>query len=256
MYNWTNLALEPARLRGASYADVRVMHQRQRDLTTKNGKVGTVAQSESIGLGIRVLANGAWGFASTDSLTREGVERCAIQAVAIAQASASAKRNDVIMADEKPYIDSWQSPFRKDPFEIPLETQVALLLAADAEMRRVKGGTLTENDMQFRKTDSWFASSIGSRIHQRRVTSGCGIVATSFKNEEIQKRSYPNSFGGQHALQGYELIESLDLVKNAAVIAEEVVALHAAAQCPEKTGTLILGGSQLGLQIHESIGHP
>jgi TldD protein len=256
MYNWTNLALETARLRGASYADVRVMHQRQRDLTTKNGKVGTLAQSESIGLGIRVLANGAWGFASTDRLTREGVASCAAQAVAIAKASATAKRHDVVMVDERAHIDSWQSPFRKDPFEIPLETQLTLLLAADAEMRRVKGVTLTETDMQFRKTDSWFASSIGSRIHQRKVTSGCGIVATSFKNEEIQKRSYPNSFGGQHALQGYELIESLDLVKNAAVIAEEAVALHSAAQCPEKKGTLILGGSQLGLQIHESVGHP
>jgi TldD protein len=249
-------SLETARLRGASYADVRVMHQRQRDLTTKNGKVGTLAQSESIGLGIRVLANGAWGFASTDRLTREGVAGCAAQAAAIAKASATAKRQDVVMVEEQAHIDSWQSPFRKDPFEIPLETQLTLLLAADAEMRRVKGVTLTETDMQFRKTDSWFASSIGSRIHQRKVTSGCGIVATSFKNEEIQKRSYPNSFGGQHALQGYELIESLDLVKNAAVLAEEAVALHRAAQCPEKRGTLILGGSQLGLQIHESVGHP
>ena len=256
MWDLCTRSLETARLRGASYADVRVMHQRQRDLTTKNGRVGSLTQCESIGLGIRVLAGGAWGFASTDRLTREGVERGAAQAVAIAKASASAKRNDVVMADEQVYIDSWQSPFRKDPFEIPLETQLALLLAADAEMRRVKGVTLTETDMQFRKTDSWFASSIGSRIHQRKVTSGCGIVATSFKGDEIQKRSYPNSFGGQHALQGYELIESLDLVKHASIIAEECVALHSAAQCPEKKGTLILGGSQLGLQIHESIGHP
>src|SRR6202022_4054197 len=132
----------------------------------------------------------------------------------------------------------------------------ALLLAADAEMRRVKGVTLTETDMQFRKIDSWFASSIGSRIHQRKVVSGCGIAATSFQDEEIQKRSYPSSFGGQHSLQGYELVESLDLMRNAPVIAEQAVALHSASQCPEKIGTLILGGSQLGLQIHESIGHP
>ena len=70
------------------------------------------------------------------------------------------------MVPEDAYIDSWQSPFRKDPFELPLENQLALLLAADAEMRRVKGVTLTETGMQFRKIDSWFASSIGSRIHQ------------------------------------------------------------------------------------------
>ena len=210
MWDLSTNALDTARIRGASYAEVRVMHLRQRDLTTKNGQVGTLSQSESIGLGIRVLTSGSWGFASTDRLTRAGVSACAAQAVAIAKASALAKREDVQMAPEKAYIDSWQSPFRKDPFEIPLETQLSLLLAADAEMRRVKGITLTETDMQFRKIDTWFASSI----------------------------------------------ESLDLLRHAPVIAEEAAALHAAAQCPEKTGTLILGASQLGLQIHESIGHP
>jgi TldD protein len=256
MFDLASAALDTAKLRGATYADVRVMHLRQRDLTTKNGEVGTLAQAESIGLGIRVIADGAWGFAATDKLTRHGLAACVAQAVAIAKASALAKHSDVVLAPEQAYVDSWQSPFRKDPFEIPLDTQLALLLTADAEMRRVKGVTLTETDMQFRKIDSWFASSIGSRIHQRKVITGCGIVATSFQKDEIQKRSYPNSFGGQHALQGYELIESLDLLKHAARVAEEAVALHSAAQCPQKTGTLILGSSQLGLQIHESVGHP
>src|SRR2546430_76959 len=256
MWDLCTNALDTARLRGAAYGDVRVMHLRQRDLTTKNGQVGTLSQSESIGLGIRVLANGAWGFASTDRLTREGVAACAAQAVSIAKASALAKRSEVVLAPEEAYVDSWQSPFRKDPFEIPLETQLALLLAADAEMRRVKGVTLTETDMQFRKIDSWFASSIGSRIHQRKVITGCGIVATSYQKDEIQKRSYPNSFGGQHALRGYELVEETDLVKHAPRVAEEAVGRHSAAQRSRQTGTLILGGSQLGLQIHESVGHP
>ena len=85
------------------------------------------------------------------------------------------------LAPEGTYIDSWQGPCLKDPFEIPLETQLDLLLAADAAMRKVKGVTLTETDMQFRKIDSWFASSSGSKIHQRRVISGCGIVATAFQ---------------------------------------------------------------------------
>ena len=249
-------SLDIARIRGASYADARVMHLRQRDLTTKNGQVGTLAQSESIGIGVRVLANGAWGFASTDRLTKDGVAACAAEAVKIAKASAPAKRSDVVMAPEDAYVDSWQSPFQKDPFEIPLETQLSLLLKADEEMRREKGVTLTETDLQFRKIDSWFASSIGSRIHQRKVISGCGIVATSYQGDEIQKRSYPNSFGGQHALRGYELVEEMGLVAHAPRVAREAVALHSAPQCPRKTGTLILGGSQLGLQIHESVGHP
>src|SRR5258708_26367297 len=220
------------------------------------GRWGHLRSRGRLGWGFGGGANGACGCAATDRLTREGVGAGAAQAVSIAKASALAKRSDVVMTQEKAYVDSWRSPFRKDPFEIPLETQLALLLAGDAEMRHVKGVTLTETDMQFRKIDSWFASSIGSRIHQRKVISGCGIAATSFQDEEIQKRSYPSSFGGQHSLQGYELVESLDLMKNAPVIAEQVVALHSASQCPEKIGTLILGGSQLGLHIHESIGHP
>ena len=256
MWDLATAALDTARLRGATYADTRLMHLRQRDLTTKNGAVGTLAQSESIGIGIRVLADGAWGFASTDRLTRQGVSACAAQAVSIAKASALAKRGNVRMVPEDAYIDSWQAPLRKDPFEIPLEAQLDLLLKADSAMRAVRGVTLTETDMQFRKIDSWYASSIGSRIHQRKVISGCGIVATSFKGTEIQKRSYPNSFGGQYELAGYELIESLDLLRHAPRVAEESVALHTAAQCPEKTGTLLLDGSQLGLQIHESVGHP
>src|SRR5260221_8185536 len=148
MWDLSTHAIDTAQLRGASYADVRVMHIRQRDLTTKNGQVGTLAQSESIGLGIRVLANGAWGFASTDRLTREGVAACAAQAVSIAKASALAKRGDVVLAAEDAYIDSWQSPFRKDPFEIPLERQIALLLAADGEISRVERGSITETALR------------------------------------------------------------------------------------------------------------
>jgi TldD protein len=256
MQDWANWALNTAKLRGATYADARVMDIRQRDISTKNGEVGTLAESESLGIGIRVVAGGAWGFASTDRLTRAGIDACAAEAVAIAKASALAKRENVALAPEKAYVDTWQNPFLKDPFRVPVERQIDLLLAADKAMRAVKGVTLAEGSMSFRKIDQLFVSSIGSSIHQVKMTSGAGIVATTFAGSEIQKRSYPNSFGGQHALQGYELVESLDLAGNAPRIAEESVALHSAAQCPEGTRTIIMGSSQLGLQIHESIGHP
>ncbi len=256
MRDWAASALETAKRRGARYADARVMDIRSREISTKNGEVGTLAESESLGIGIRVIAEGAWGFSSTDRLMREGIDACAAEAVAIAKASALAKRENVSLAPEKSYVDTWQNPFLKDPFRIPVESQIALLLAADKEMRRVKGITLAEGSMSFRRIEQLFVSSIGSSIHQIKMQSGAGIVATSFAGSEIQKRSYPNSFGGQHMLQGYELIESLDLVGNAQRIAEECVALHSAAQCPEGRKTIILGSSQLGLQIHESIGHP
>jgi len=249
-------ALETAKRRGASYADARVMDIRHRDISTKNGEVGTLSESESLGIGVRVIANGSWGFASTDRLTREGVQACAAEAVAIAKASALAKIEDVALAPEGAYVDVWQNPFLKDPFRIPVERQIDLLLAADKEMRRVKGITVAEGSMAFRRIDQLFVSSIGSLIHQTKVQSGAGIVALSFFGNELQKRSYPNSFGGQHMLRGYELIEEIDLVGNAQRVAEECVALHSAAQCPQGQSTIILDSSQLGLQIHESIGHP
>jgi TldD protein len=256
MQDWAHWAIETAKRRGASYADARVMDIRQREVATKNGDVGTLVESETLGIGVRVIANGAWGFASTDRLTREGVQACAAEAVAIAKASALAKRENLALAPEKAYVDTWQNPFLKDPFRIPVERQIDLLMAADKQMLAVKGVTLAEGSMSFKRIDQLFVSSIGSVIHQVKMHAGGGIVATSFAGGEIQKRSYPNSFGGQHSLQGYELIESFDLVGNAQRVGEEAVALHSAAQCPEGTKTIILGGSQLGLQIHESIGHP
>ena len=240
MQDWANWAIETAKRRGATYADARVMDIRHRDISTKNGEVGMLAESESLGIVIRVLAGGAWGFAATDRLTREGVQASAAEAIAIAKASAVAKRGNVKLAPEKPYVDTWQNPFIKDPFRISVERQIELLLAADKEMRRVKGVTVAEGNMTFRRIEQLFVSSIGSVIHQVKMQSGAGIVATAFSGNEIQQRSYPNSFGGQHMLRGYELVESLDLVSHAQRIAEEAVALHSAAQCPEGQGTIIL----------------
>ena len=256
MRDFANWALDTAKVRGATYADARVMDIRLRDLSTKNGQVGTLAESESYGIGIRVIAQGSWGFASTDRLTREGIAACAAEAVAIAKASALAKKHDVEMVPVDAYQDTWQNPYVKDPFQIPIERQLDLLLAADREMTRVKGVTVAETSMTFRRIEQFFASSLGSAIHQIKMQSGAGIVATAFAGNEIQKRSYPNSFGGQHMLAGYELVESLDLVGNALRVAVEAVALHSAAQSPEGAKTIILDSSQLGLQIHESIGHP
>src|SRR5260370_38374741 len=118
MWDLCTNALDTAKLRGASYGDVRVMHLRQRDLTTKNGQVGTLDQSESIGLGIRVLASAAWGFASTDRLTREGVAACAAQAGSIAKAAGLGKRSAVVLAPEKTYREDVPNPFPQDPSQI------------------------------------------------------------------------------------------------------------------------------------------
>jgi TldD protein len=249
-------ALDAATRRGISYADVRVVEDRDRHVSTKNGKAGDVSISSSLGLGIRVLDRGCWGFAATDDLTPDGLEAAAALAVEIARASSIAKKHDIELAPEDRHVADWVAPCRIDPFSISVDQNLALLLAIDGELRRQPGITMAEASMSFSRTRQVFASSIGSLIDQTRCVTGAGFSALCYKDNEIQKRSYPNSFGGQHQLKGYELVEELNLLENAPRIAEQAVALHSADQCPEGTFDLVLDSSQLGLQIHESVGHP
>src|SRR5262249_31484047 len=160
------------------------------------------------------------------------------------------------LAPEKPVTAEWATHCQIDPFTISIEQNLDLLLKIDAALRSVSGVTLAEASMNFRREEQWYASSEGARIHQTKCSTGAGYAAYAFAGNEIQKRSYPNSFGGQWQNKGYELIEELKLVENARRIAEEAVALHKADQCPEGKFDIILDSSQLGLQIHESVGHP
>jgi len=180
----------------------------------------------------------------------------AARAVEIARASALAKKADIVLAEEPAATAEWVSPCRIDPFSIPVSSCLDLMLKVDAELRKVKAITLAEVAMDFNHIDQLFLSSLGSEIRQIKNQTGTGFVATSFAGNEIQRRSYPNSFGGQYQTKGYELVEELDLLGNAPRIAEEAAALHACDQCPAGEKDIILGGSQVGLQIHESIGHP
>src|SRR6516164_277058 len=251
-----NWALNMAALRGASYADARVVAQRSRALTTKNGKVGNASDAESVGMSVRVIADGAWGFAALAELGRGAVEATAVRAVEIARASARVKREDIRLSPEKAAVAEWSTPFEVDPFTVSVEQNIDLLLKIDSELRSVAGITLAETNLNFNREEQWFVSSEGADIHQTKLTTGAGYAAYAFAGNEIQKGSYPNSFGGQWQNKGYELIDQLKLIENARRIAEEAVALHKADQCPEGKFTIVLDSSQLGLQIHESVGHP
>jgi TldD protein len=176
--------------------------------------------------------------------------------VEIARASALTKKNDVYLVPEKKIVDHWAAPCRTDPFSVPVSSCLDLLLKIDAELRKVPGVTLAEGAMDFRRVEQLFLSSLGSEIYQLKTQTGAGYVATAFAGTEIQRRSYPNSFGGQYQTKGYELIDELKLLDNAPRVAEESVALLKADQCPSGEKDIILDSSQVGLQIHESIGHP
>jgi TldD protein len=254
---YTDRALNSAQLAGASYADVRVVRREVQVVTVKNGRVEGLSTSESHGFGVRVVADGAWGFASSSRLTTEDVERTARLAVRIARASALAKSGAVQLGPPVATRGQYQTPYKEDPFAVPLEEKIGTLLAADAAVRRVKGIGVSESSFEAFRERKTFANSEGAYIEQEITETGGGIEATAIGEDDLQKRSYPNSFGRHQVTGGYEAFREMALVDNATRIAEEAVALLSARQCPSDiVTTIILDPTQLALQVHESCGHP
>ena len=249
-------AIDMARSAGATYADARLVEAREQLISTRNGEVESLVDADSVGMGIRVIFNGAWGFAACHEVTNEAIERTTRLAVAVAKASALVKAGELKLAPEERAVDTWHSPCEKDPFKTSLESKIDLLMKTDETLRAIKGVTLARASLLFVHARKLFMSSLGSCIEQFFYQTGGGFTAYSFQNGDLQKRSYPNSFGGQHQLGGYEVIERMRFLEHATKVAEEAVALHKADLCPRKSTTVILDSSQLALQIHESIGHP
>ncbi|MCL6520674.1 MAG: TldD/PmbA family protein [Armatimonadetes bacterium] len=256
MKELTDRALDKVRRLGASYGDIRIVRRTNESLSTKNGKVEALESSTDEGFGIRVVADGAWGFASSLEITPEEIDRAAELAVRIAKASASIEHEPVKLAPAEPADGRFEWEIKKDPFEIPIEEKISLLLDADNIIRQTPEIKVSEASMQFWRTEQIFASTEGSYIEQVKTESGAGIEATAVSEGEVQKRSYPASFGGDFATAGYEFVEAWDLVGNAERVAKEAAQLLTAPQCPSDTRALILEGSMLALQVHESCGHP
>src|SRR5581483_10272270 len=188
----------------------------------------------------------------SSELTKESVAAAAARAVAIAKASATAHKTAVALAPEEAWVAKWTTPYLIDPFTVPLSKKVDLLLATDKELRKEKAVKVAHASVNFKKTKKLFASTEGSFIEQEILMSGVGCSATAISDDDLQIRSYPNSFGGQHQTKGYELIHEVDLVKTAPRVAAEAAALLTAETCPSGEYDIVLDGSQVGLQIHES----
>jgi TldD protein len=250
------LAVEVATAAGATYTDARVVDLASEHLAVRNGAVEGVRQPASSGLGVRVIAGGRWGFAATGDLGASAVESAARLAVEVAEAGRLAPGPEVRLAEIEPVSATWATPLIEDPFSVPLGDKLDLLVRATEAMAAVDGVSLTEGRLHAWRRRSRFLSSEGADIAQTIVQCGGGIAATAVGESETQTRSYPNSFGGDFGAQGYELIRALDLVGRAARVGEEAVELLAAPACPAGETTLVLDGSQVALQVHESIGHP
>lgn len=256
MREYTDRALDTAKASGASYADIRIVRSETEAITVKNGIVQGLTQDESFGFGVRVVADGAWGFASSSELTNAELDRVAALAVRIAKAGARANTQAVDLGPPEVHVDTYITPHEIDPFTVSLEDKVDLLLAADKEARSVAGVMAATPKMNFLKRYKTFASTEGSFIEQTIIESAVGNRVNAVAEGEVQFRSYPNMFGTQQETGGYEVVKKWDIVGNARRLGEEAVALLVAPQCPSKTTTVVLGASQLALQVHESCGHP
>jgi TldD protein len=255
MQDLTARALDTATARGATYADVRIVRRLEESISVKTGRVEGVASGETEGIGVRVMVDGAWGFASTHRLDPASIDEVAAEAVRIARASATALRDPVVLDDRPPTRGHYETPISEDPFAVPLEAKVGDLVEADEAMRRGGGLAFTESLYGAQREWRAFAASDDSFTEQVITHVGAGIEANAVRGDDHQRRSYPDAGGGWQGA-GYEYVRSLDLAGRAEALADEAKALLDAPQCPSGTSTIILDPSQLYLQIHESCGHP
>lgn len=256
MRDLTARALNVAELEGVRYADIRIIDSRQQVVSVKNGAVDGIGDQNTQGFGVRVLVNDSWGFASSAYITAAEIERVTKFAVKIAKASALVPGQPVNLGTAIREVGTYITPLEIDPFSISLEQKLDLLFRADALVRRNSGVKVSESSVIGIRHGKVFANSEGAFLEQTIYESGCAIAATAVNDNEVQIRSHPNSFRYQ-GTGGWEYVTKADLVGNAERVAEEAVALLSADVCPSnKETTLILGSSQLALQIHESCGHP
>jgi TldD protein len=246
--------LRAAARAGATYADLRIVRRRHEVISTREDHVVDVGSSQSYGVGVRVIANGAWGFAATSRVDPSEVARAAALAADIARANAKLLRQPVRLAAEPVHADVWQTPMVKDPFRVPLESKVELLLAANAEALKVPGVKYVSS--RFEALGDWklFASTEGSYIEQNIVRVGPSFTPTAIDPRTGEFVSRNHSIAPMQA--GWEYVEDALLPNDARRIGEEAVAKLKAPSVQPGKKDLVLSPDNLWLTIHESVGHP
>jgi TldD protein len=237
----------------AEYADARFVRTQSERLATRNGAVDRVDSNATEGIGVRVRVGGAWGFAAVRGTDRADAEAALERALAVA-ATQPASRG-AALTEEPAAVGSYVSPAERDPFEVPLEAKLAVLAGAEAGLRSEPEVALTLARFQAVRVHKLFASTEGALCEQVLTECGGGVAAVAVSGDESHIRSFPTSHGDHMEQGGYERFLALDLAGEAPRVSLEAVALLRAPDCPSKATTLILAGEQVGVQIHESVGH-
>lgn len=250
-------ALEAAKSAGATYADVRISRNRTQNVSTRERRVQNVGDNETFGFGIRVLVDGAWGFAASSTLTPDEIARVARQAARQAQASRATQLRPIVLAPGQPPEPNgiWRSPIKVDPFDIPIEQKVQLLLAANEAALKVKGARFCTSSMFFLREEKTYANTDGTYTVQTiyRAQPNLNVTAVSADFTDFQSRQ---STDIQPKGLGYEHITDAKLTENAPKWAEQAVEKLSAKPVEVGRYDLILHPTHLWLTVHESVAHP
>ncbi|MBN3518605.1 TldD/PmbA family protein [Algoriphagus lutimaris] len=267
-----DIALNAAKAKGATYTDVRIGRYLNQFVITREKNVQNITNAESFGVGIRVIAEGTWGFSATSDVSPDGIKKCAETAVAIAKANSKLQKEPVVLAPVQGAGEvSWQTPIKKNAFEVPVKDKIDLLLSANDAA--VQNGAAFVNSALFMVNEQkYFASTDGSYIDQdvHRIWPNFTVTALNKAEGNFRSRQALSAPMGM----GYEYLDGLasekipgpaglvsyrnsyDLIEDATAAAKQAVEkLSAKSVLPGKYD-LVLDPDHLGLTIHESVGHP
>jgi len=266
------IALNTAKSNGATYGDVRIGRYLNQFVITRENKVQNVRNTESYGVGVRVIANGTWGFASTNEVTPDGIKKATERAVVIAKANSKFQKEPVKLAPVQAYGEvSWKTPIKKNGFEVPIKEKADLLLNANS-IAMEKGASFINSLIFLVNEQKYFASTDGSYIDQdiHRTWPNFTVTTIDKASGQFKTRSAFSAPVGM----GYEYLDgrsedkiqgpggiilynkSYDIVEDATMAAEQAKQMIAAKSVEPGKYDLVLEPSHLWLTIHESVGHP
>jgi TldD protein len=245
-------ALDTAKKLGASYADVRVVRRRSESIATREDHVVGVEYGETYGLGVRVIVDGAWGFASSETVDLPAAESAATNAVAIARAAKSTLKHPVELAPAPSVTGTWRTKMDVDPFEVPLADKAQFLLdlwPLVKDVALVKYATAGYDALAEWKV---LASSEGSRVEQSitRVYPHLTVTAVDKGEFESRRSEVPPMQAG------WEYVLGARLKEDARRLADDAVKKLKSPSVTAGKKDLVLAPSNLWLTIHESVGHP
>jgi TldD protein len=251
MRDLARLAIDAASGCGAAYADVRIVHYRRQDLSAEDRRLAGFVDADDLGFGIRVLVDGAWGFAGSGQLTKDEIKRVAAEAVAIARASASVMKQPVTLAHEPVRQDRFSSDVAIDPFSIDPDQKTGLLLEINEGLLKNEGIRKAHGWMTIRRAQRLYISTEGHDLESDVTSTGCGFGATAVGPTDARSRTYelpPRTLG-------WENIDREVLLGNVERVADQAVAHLHAPECPDGLFDLVLDPGHLALTMHESVGH-